>query len=67
MSADGGRKYAQILKRIWRDDDWRQLSVDAQWLYTALLSQDSINYAGVLAITVRRWANLAKDMDTRRV
>lgn len=67
MSADGGRKYAQILKRIWRDDDWRQLSVDAQWLYTALLSQDSINYAGVLAITVRRWANLAKDMDPRRV
>lgn len=61
MAADGGRQYAQILKSIWADTDWRSLTRDAQWLYQLLLSQSSMNYAGVLPITVRRWSNLAAD------
>lgn len=61
MAADGGRQYAQILKRIWADTDWKSLTRDAQWMYQLLLSQPSMNYAGVLPLTSRRWAKLAED------
>lgn len=61
MAADGGRQYAQILKRIWADTDWKSLTRDAQWMYQLLLSQPSMNYAGVLPLTSRRWAKLASD------
>ncbi|MER5838121.1 hypothetical protein ABT116_47380, partial [Streptomyces sp. NPDC002130] len=61
MVTQGGRKYAQLLKSIWNDTDWRALSRDAQWLYELLISQSSMNYAGVLDLTIRRWSNLACD------
>ncbi|WP_234551465.1 hypothetical protein [Rhodococcus qingshengii] len=61
MVTQGGRKYAQLLKSIWNDTDWRALSRDAQWLYELLISQSSMNYAGVLDLTIRRWSNLASD------
>lgn len=61
MVTQGGRKYAQLLKSIWNDTDWRALSRDAQWLYELLISQSSMNYAGVLDLTIRRWSNLARD------
>lgn len=62
MSGNGGRQYAQIMKRIWSDPDWKRLSMSAQWLYMLAISQPSINYAGVLALTVRRWTGLAADV-----
>jgi len=67
MSGSGGRQYAQIMKRIWTDQHWKQLSLNAQWLYTLLISQDSINYAGVLPLTVRRWTRLANGVTTEVV
>lgn len=67
MSGNGGRQYAQIMKRIWTDEHWKQLSPNAQWLYTLLISQDSINYAGVLPLTVRRWTRLATGVTTEVV
>ncbi len=67
MSGSGGRQYAQIMKRIWTDEHWKQLSPNAQWLYTLLISQDSINYAGVLPLTVRRWTRLANGVTTEVV
>ena len=60
--AAGKRKFAQIIKDIWRDTDWKSLTMPAQWLYKALLSQDSINYAGIIPLTVRRWSKLARDL-----
>lgn len=59
MTGDGGRKYAQLLKSVWSDPEWRLLSRDAQWLYELLISQASMNYAGVLDLTARRWSRLA--------
>lgn len=50
------------MKRIWTDPDWKRLSMSAQWLYMLAISQPSINYAGVLALTVRRWTGLAADV-----
>jgi hypothetical protein len=67
MSAKGGRQYAQILKRIWADPDWKKLTGNGQWLYFLLLSQSSMSYAGVLPLTVRRWANLAAGMSSQEI
>lgn len=53
-------RFAQILCRIWDDPDWKALSPRAQWFYMLLLSQASLNRAGVIALTTRRWAKLAK-------
>ncbi|MCP2204000.1 hypothetical protein LX90_007729 [Lentzea flava] len=50
------REHARILTAIWRDDDFRALSPEAQRLYFLLLSQPTINQAGVLPLTVSRWA-----------
>lgn len=61
------RTYGRILVAIWGDDDWRSLSVDAQWLYELLLSQPSASYAGVLGLQIRRWSQLANGMTDRRV
>lgn len=61
------REHARILCRIWRDADFRALTVDQQWLFEALLSQPTISNAGVLALTPRPWARLAEDMTPERV
>lgn len=57
------RNYAQLLLTIWADPDWRQLPHTSQWAYELLISQEAINYAGVQPLTIRRWTNLAVDMD----
>lgn len=61
------REHARILCRIWRDKDFRALDIDAQWLYTTLLSQPGINHAGVLPFTPGAWSRLAKGMTQDRV
>jgi hypothetical protein len=67
MGKEGSRKHAQLLKRIWRDPHWKSLPVDAQWLYEALISQDTTNFAGVIPLTDRKWSNLADDMTRNRI
>lgn len=62
-----GKRHARILKSIWRDTDWKSLTVDAQWLYELMLSQESISYAGVLPLTIRRWASFASDATEERI
>lgn len=51
------REHARILCRIWSDEDFRQRSPEAQRMYFLLLSQRGLNHAGVLPLTVQRWAN----------
>lgn len=58
--AEDRERFAQILCRIWDDPDWKALSPRAQWFYMLLVSQASLNRAGVIALTTRRWAKLAK-------
>lgn len=53
------RDHARIHLSIWSDDDWRDLSPGAQWLYMHLLSSPSLNYAGVADWRPRRIARMA--------
>lgn len=57
------RSYAAIHLRIWADPEWRALDGDAQLLYLLLLSQPSLNLAGVLPLQTRRWAACVADWD----
>lgn len=41
------RTHAAIRLDIWGDDDWRNLSMGAQYLYMHLLASPTLNYAGV--------------------
>jgi len=61
------RSYAQIHQRIWADPDWRALNIDAQHLYLLLISQPSINLAGVLPMQLRRWASCVSGWQTSQV
>lgn len=56
------RTEARIHTSIWRDPDWRSLSVHAQWLYELLLSQPTVSFCGVLGLMPTRWAKMAKGM-----
>lgn len=56
------RTHARILCSIWDDEDFRALRTEAKYLYVLLLSQRSINHAGVLPMTLQRWANCAPNV-----
>ena len=45
-----------IYESIWRDQDWRQLSIRAQRLYMQLLSQKELDCAGMLPLQPDKWA-----------
>lgn len=40
------RDHARIQLAIWKDEDWRHLSRDAQHMYFLLLSQPTLSYCG---------------------
>ena len=54
-----GRPYAKLYRDIWTDPDLRALGRDARYVYIFLFSQPDLNAAGVLPLTVRRWAGTA--------
>lgn len=56
------REHARLLTRIWSDEDWRARSMAAQWLYKLLLSQATINNAGVLPLQPSKWSRGAADV-----
>lgn len=52
------REHARILTSIWDlESDFRDLSPSAQRMYFMLMSQRSLNHAGVLPLTVKKWSN----------
>lgn len=51
------RDHGRILCSIWRDPSFKARSPEAQRLFMLLVSQDTINNAGVLPLTVVKWAN----------
>jgi hypothetical protein len=53
------RNHGRILTAIWSDPDFRALPPDPQRLYVCLVTQPNLNHAGVLPLTLRRWANMA--------
>jgi hypothetical protein len=52
------RSFAQLQLRIWVDDEWTALSLEAQHLYTLLLSQEDCGASGLIPLRPRRWAKL---------
>lgn len=57
------RSFARCYVRIWADPAWRALDVDAQHLYLLLISQPSMNMAGVLPLQLRKWASCVAGWD----
>lgn len=50
------RTHGRILCSIWDDPDFQDLTPAAQRLYVLLISQDTLNNAGRILLTVKRWA-----------
>lgn len=54
------RRYGQIVSAIWNgDSEFRNLDAEPQRLYLVLVTQKDISSAGVLPLTIRRWASYA--------
>lgn len=54
------RHYGKIQTAIWDDDDFLQLSAEAQRVYMLLVTQKDIAMTGVLAFRPRRWSSYCK-------
>ncbi|GIH98107.1 hypothetical protein [Planobispora takensis] len=54
------RSHGRVSTRLWtRDEDFRALSLPAQWLYLFLLAQPDLSHAGLIPMRLRRWAGAA--------
>jgi hypothetical protein len=53
------REYARIMTAIWRNAEFRALTETQQRAYLFLVTQPDISAAGVLALRLRRWADMA--------
>lgn len=56
-----------VFTDLWGDDDWRELSVRAQWLYSVLLSRPWPFPGGGSKWVPGRFAALARDIDAATV
>lgn len=55
------QKFAQIHLRIWLDEEWTALSLEAQHMYLLLLSQEDRGASGLIPLRPRRWAKLTSN------
>lgn len=56
------RTEARLKTSIWEDADYRALTLEAQWLYQAVLTQKDLSPCGVLTWTPKRFAKLASNL-----
>ncbi|MBF8186354.1 hypothetical protein ITP53_11450 [Nonomuraea sp. K274] len=56
------RDEARVFTSIWRDEQFRAYSANAQRLFLFLLSQPDLSYCGTLALRERKWAGTASDL-----
>lgn len=61
------REYAPLWLSIWSDEDFLDLTGDAQRLYFTLIGSPSLTYAGVADWRPRRASAMCRDWDERRV
>lgn len=54
-------EYGKLFSRIWSDPEFTALDARAQQLYALLISHSSRNLAGVLPLTLKRWASSTHD------
>jgi hypothetical protein len=55
------RDHGRIMCSIWEDHEFLKLDAAVQRTYFMFISEPSISNAGVVMLTLRRWANLAPD------
>ena len=55
------RNYGNIATAIWQDLDFRGLTMNAQRTYMLIITQHNISSVGTLAVTLQRWARMARD------
>jgi hypothetical protein len=56
------RGHGRILTSVWEDADFLALDEREQRLYLFLISQPNLNHAGLLDLTLRRWARKARGL-----
>lgn len=61
------RTFAQLQLRIWVDDEWASLSIEAQHLYLLLLSQEDCGASGLIPLRPRRWAKLSGNGSVEKI
>lgn len=61
------RSQARIQTTIWHDPDFLALTGTAQRIYFLALSQEQVNFCGVVPYTARRWARLATNTTFKEV
>lgn len=61
------RAFGRILSSIWDDQDFLDLDAEAQRLFCFLVSQKNLNHAGLIPLTLRRWASKAKRLTAKQV
>lgn len=61
------REHAALQHRIWGDKEFTSQEPDAILMYTFLLSQSDLNYAGVLHLRPRQWARKLPTLGEERI
>lgn len=61
------RLFGRLLSTIWDDEDFLALDDGDQRLYAFLLSQRNLNHAGLLPVTLRKWARKARNSTVARL
>jgi hypothetical protein len=61
------RDHARLKTSRNNDDDWRALTMDAQWLYDSVLTQQKLSYCGVLDYFPGRIAQMAAGVTEAKV
>jgi hypothetical protein len=56
------RNYGRFTTTIYRDDDFRALTIAQQGVYYLLGLQPEMAATGTLSLTLRRWSNMAADL-----
>lgn len=51
------RDYSRTSTSIWRDEEFKRLSLTAQWTYNMLTTQADISSVGTLPVTAKRWSS----------
>lgn len=60
-------EYGKLFARIWSDGQFTQLDAREQQVYALLISFSTRNLAGVLPLTLKRWANATADASIENV
>lgn len=60
-------EYGKLFSRIWNDPEFTSLDARAQQVYALLVSHSTRNHAGVLPLTLKRWAGSTADSTVENV